>query len=291
MIRPENQKDIIITTNLMVCGIHFFSSISPSNLAEKLFRTSVSDIAAMGGIPNYILLSITMPSIKRIWIKEFSRKFLLCLKKYRIDLIGGDISRGPLSINATTIGYVERKSRMMRSGARNKDLIYVTGNLGDSLVGLKILEKQIFLNNKKDSEYFVNKHIKPKIRLYCMNKIRNFINSAIDISDGVIKDLDKILYFSNCGAKIFLDKIPTSKKMSKIFGKKKSLYYAINGGEDQEICFTIKKKYKEKIEKFFFDTGIKCTNIGKILMNRKIIFVKNKKIINYPWKGYEHFEN
>lgn len=285
---PKNNT-LAISTDSLIEGTHFFKNTHPTDLGYKIIAINLSDLAAMGSKPKWITLSLTLPKVDIYWIKHFSQSFFRTLNTYNMKLIGGNTTSGPLSITASIYGIIPKKKALLRNGAKIGDLIYVTGTLGDSAAGLFLLKNKKY-NIKKDFDYLIKKHLHPIPRITHGQLLRNIANSAIDISDGLLTDLKKILESSKHGANINLEKLPISKKLKKHFTKKRWLTFATNSGEDYEICFTIPKKNISILNNKIHHLGIPYTCIGEIHHIKKGYNVLyNKKKINFSYKGYDHF--
>lgn len=286
---PKNNV-LAISTDTLVEGIHFLKNISPQDLAYKTVAVNLSDLAAMGAKPKWATLSITLPKSNSIWLKKFSNSFFKILNQYTTKLIGGDTTRGPLSITLSVYGILKKNTGLLRSNANIGDLIYITGNLGESAAGLFLLKKKIFIKNLIIRNYLIEKHLRPIPRVYEGMAIKEIANSAVDISDGLISDLEHVLKKSDCGANINLNKIPISKILKDNFQNHNYLDWALNGGEDYELCFTISKKNIKKLNIIIKKFSIKFTCIGYIIPFHKgfNLLYNNNKVI-FKKKGFNHF--
>ncbi|MFN3740089.1 MAG: thiamine-phosphate kinase [Thermodesulfovibrionales bacterium] len=241
VIRASQQVSLY-TTDMMVEGIHFdLSFITPFQLGFKLVARNVSDIFAMGGEPEFLLLNLCFPEgTKRDFVEELLDGIEECIRKYSIDLIGGDFSTSPeyIFLSATLIGVTSRQ--ILRSGARPGDKIYVTGTLGDSACGLEILKRQVRL--EEEIKYpLIKRHLIPEPRP--LHKRIKDIHAMIDISDGLCLDLWRLCDESKAGAILFEEKLPLSHELlsaSKILNTD-PLTFALSGGEDYELLFTADK--------------------------------------------------
>ena len=274
-----------ISTDTLNEKTHFLPHTSPFNLGWKSLAVNISDINAMGGNAKFALLSISLPDIKESWIKEFSKGFFSCAKKYGVELIGGDTTKGPLSINVCILGDVERKNVLLRSNAKPQDDVWVTGELGLAALGLAALENKVMI-----SPYLKKKAIKaleiPKIYPSKIKKIAKLSNAAIDISDGLTADLYHILKSSEVGADIYLDDLPMN-----LWIKKNGYYdYGLNGGDDYQLILTASKKNRLKINKLNALPSIKLSRIGVIKKGSKLnIIDSDGKPYNLKIKGFVHF--
>lgn len=290
IIKIPNNYVLAISTDTLVKGTHFFKNISPNDLAYKTVAVNLSDLAAMGAYPKWITLSITIPEAQNLWLKKFSNSFFNVLDKYNIRLIGGDTNRGPLSITLSIYGLLKKNTALLRSNAKIGDRVYVTGTLGESAAGLFFLQNKIFIKNINIKNYLIKKHLHPIPRIYEGIYLKKIANSAIDISDGLIADLGHILKKSQCGANINLNKLPISPILINNFKHQDYLNWALNIGEDYELCFTIPKKKINQLHKFMKKFSINCTCIGHITsMNTGLNLFYNKKKIFFENEGFNHF--
>lgn len=291
IVKIPNGQIISISTDTLVEGIHFLRNISPIDLGYKAIAVNLSDLAAMGSKPKWLTLSLTIPKINTTWLKDFSQSLLKTVNKYDMQLIGGDTTQGPLSITISVFGYNFKKQILFRHGAKIGDLIYVTGTLGASAAGLAILQKKIILRKKNICKFLIKKHLHPYPRIPQGIALRKIAHSAIDISDGLLVDLRHILYESQCGADINLNKIPVSNILKKNFYPKTWLDWALNGGEDYELCFTVPEFKKNILKKTLNKIKVPYTCIGRITKYKnKFNIFKNGKKIKYTINGYDHFK-
>ena len=278
-VLPKNEThDMLITSDLIVEDIDFRRSwMIPHLLGHKALAVSLSDIAAMGGKPLYSMLSIGIP--EDIWqtdfVDEFYEGYFNLAKNYKLELIGGDVSKTPdkIVIDSTVIGEVKKHKAVMRKGAKVGDLIFVTGELGGASIGLKFLEENI-----AGFDELKMCQLKPNPRISEGLFLSEFATSMIDISDGLSSDLMHICQSSKVGAKIYADKIPYPEF------EFRNLEFALNGGEDFELLFTAnpKKNFNKNFGSFF------C--IGEITANVESIelIADGKSVVLEP-KGHQHF--
>ncbi|QIQ41461.1 MAG: thiamine-phosphate kinase [Buchnera aphidicola (Aphis urticata)] len=290
LIKIPKNNILAISTDTLVEGTHFFQNIDPKNLAYKTIAVNLSDLAAMGALPKWVTLSITMPTINVKWLKCFSNNFFKILNQYKITLIGGDTNCGPLSITLSVYGLIQGKKQLLRQNAKAGDLIYITGSLGESAAGFFLLQRKKYLINIKIRHYLIQKHLHPIPRISEGIIIKNFANSAIDISDGLVSDLGHILEKSKCGADIDLNKLPISNHLINNFKKNNCFDWALHFGEDYELCFTVSKENINKLNLAIKKRLIQCTHIGYITSKEKgFNLIKNNKKINFKKTGFNHF--
>ena len=286
LIKKDTNYLWAISTDMLNEKTHFLPNTDPFNLGWKALAVNISDIYAMGGIPKFALLAIALPKVKVGWMEEFSNGLFSCAKKYRVELIGGDTTKGPLSISICILGEVLKKNALLRSNAKKEDDIWVTGELGLAALGLAKLQKKIQLPQGL-SKKAIGALEKPMLQSSIIEIMAKLSHSAIDISDGLIADLSHILEASKVGADISLKDIPVTPWLK----KNKLIDIGLSGGDDYQLLFTAPKKNRNKINLVSKMPSIKLKRIGSIKKG-KILNISDHKGMLYKLKkkGYDHFE-
>jgi len=287
----DKSNKLVVSVDTYVEGNHFINFKRPNLVIKKIIRSSISDLLSKGVQPKYYFFSASGNS------KSFNKNNLIKIskslkeeqKKYNIILGGGDtIYSNELSFTVTSIGFSNKI--IYRNKSKINEDIYVTGNIGDSFLGLLVLKNKIKLN-KKLSTYFVNQYYKPEIKYSLTDYLNKFATSSIDLSDGLISDLEKLTNKKKNSYQLFFDKIPMSKNLNSVINlnnlsKKKF----ISKGDDYQILFTSNRKNRNFINKISSTKNIKITRIGKILNSRhkSSIIDRNGQLIKINNKGYIH---
>ncbi|MBN2067137.1 MAG: thiamine-phosphate kinase [Candidatus Diapherotrites archaeon] len=280
VVRPGRKK-LVLTTDLLVEDDHFsLKWSSPEQVGKKAVEANVSDVAAMNAKPLYALVSVCLKKSATVeFVRGLYKGIYSAGKKYGVDVIGGDFTHGEKAVvNIAMVG--EASGRLcLRSNAKNGDLIFVSGNIGGSTAGLELLRKgkRGFANVKK-------MHLEPKAQLGKALKIGSIANAMEDVSDGLASEVKNICRESGKGAEIFLEKIPISgevKKAAKVL-EKSAVDFALFGGEDFELVFTVPRKNRKRAERL-------GTEVGKITKGKKIYLVENGKKALLEKAGYDHF--
>ena len=282
VLRYNKGSYLLFTTDSLIENIHFsLKYFKPEQIGMKAIEQNVSDIAAMGGIPRFALVSLALPKhIDAEFVDKLYNGINKKSKKYRISIVGGNITRSrEVAVNAAMLGFAEKKCLALRNGAKIGDLVFCTGHVGESSVGLELLKR-----NKEG--HSIKKHLEPESRLDLARKIVKIgISSMIDVSDGIAPEVRRICEESKVGAVIYADKMPISKGTisdSKRI-KKNPLDFALYGGEDFELVFTANKNKLNQLKKY--DVNV----IGKIVGKKcGIKLIKGNKKMNLG-KGFEHF--
>lgn len=283
-----SDHSIAVSIDTLVEGIHFFSDVDPYTLGHKSLAVGLSDLAAMGARPAWFTLALTLPKVDKTWLSEFALGLSSLARQHNIQLVGGDTTRGPLTISIQVHGHVKADQALRRDGAQVGDLIYVTGTLGDAgaalLLKLNDLE-QCDLSDE-DKSYLVNRLEQPTPRVDIGQALLGLASSAIDISDGLIADLGHILNKSGVGATLYESMLPRSVALNKI-DKIKANQLALTSGDDYELCFTVPAHFKDKIETVLPE---KCQQIGIITHISGITVLDSKgEKLSLQGKGYDHF--
>ncbi len=290
LLSMAEKQLLAISTDTLVSGIHFLPDIDPRDLGYKALAVNLSDLAAMGADPAWLTLAITLPDIDEPWLEAFSDSLFEQLDYYDMQLIGGDTTRGPLSMTLGIHGLVPAGRALKRSGARAGDWIYVTGTPGDSAAGLAILQDRLAVADAQQEDYLLKRHLRPKPRVLHGQALRDRASSAIDLSDGLISDLGHILKASDCGARIMLDSLPYSDAMRDNVDAGQALNWALAGGEDYELCFTVPELNRGALDVAIGNLGVPFTCIGQVVpASEGLQFFEEGKPVTLDLKGYDHF--
>ncbi len=290
IVKSPDNVAIAITTDTLVCGTHFLASANPAWVAHKALASNLSDLAAMGATPSWASLALTLPEIDEPWLEAFSDAFFQLADYFGIQLIGGDTTKGPLSITLTVQGTLPEGKALTRSRAKNGDWIYVTGQLGDSQAGLDVILDDT-LRSKPFAEVLEQRHYRSTPRVLAGQALLGIANSAIDISDGLIGDLQHILNRSHVGASIDVSALPISSELLAFVGDRESAWrYALTSGEEYELCFTVPEQNKGTLESALAHCGVKVTCIGQIRPFGVFELHRHGQPVYWDLRGFDHFE-
>ncbi|MBC7787744.1 MAG: thiamine-phosphate kinase [Methylophilaceae bacterium] len=281
--------ELAISTDMLVAGTHFFADIDAYQLGWKSLAVNVSDMAAMGANPKWATLAIALPAKDAIWLSQFSNGFFACAKIFNIDLIGGDTTRGPLTISVQIMGETPHGEAIKRSGAKIGDDIWVSGVLGDAALALAHIQNKCILTESEFLDCAKSLHM-PQPRVTLGLALRNIANSAVDISDGLISDLSHILYASQTGAELRLNDFPCSNLMQKYRVNPLTQTMILAGGDDYELCFTAPADKHDEIISLGERLDLKLTKIGNITHgNGLIVRDFNDEVLSIKETGFDHF--
>ena len=287
----DKKNRLVVSVDTYTEGNHFIDFKKPELVIKKIIRSSISDLICKGVKPKYYFISGSgnKKSFSKLNLSKISKSLNQEQNKYKIFLSGGDtVFSNKLSFTITSIGFAN--NIIYRNRAEINDDIYVSGNLGDSYLGLLVLKNKINLN-KFLSRYFTDQYFMPNIQLKLADQIKKFANTSIDISDGLLADLDKMINSQKLSYKIKLKDVPISNNLKKVLDLKKlSKIKYISNGDDYQVLFTASKNKRRIISKIASNYRIKLTKIGSTLANIKkssIVDDKNMKI-TIKNKGYLH---
>ncbi len=285
LLRVPQDFDLVTSIDTLNEGIHFDKTVAAYDLGYKALAVSISDIAAMGASPFSALLTLSLPAADEGWLSEFAAGFFAIADQFSVDLVGGDITRGPLSVSTIVNGLIPEGKALMRSGANVGDLIYVTGTLGDAALAFKLMSEQA----EPIAKALLERLNRPQPRVEAGLALRDVATSAMDISDGLAADLGKLCVASGVGAELFAKRLPLSSHLQNLPTDEQAWYLALTFGDDYELVFTVPPQYKSKLDAL--QLGVEITCVGEITSTPGVS-VKDKTGAEMMLKsaGYEHFK-
>lgn len=275
---PQGMQ-LAVSMDTLNQGVHFFPDASPEDIGYKALAVNLSDMAAMGAEAKWITMSLSLPKMDEAWLEKFMQGFNQLATQYNIELIGGDLCKGSVSISIQAHGLVKKDKALMRSGAKVGDHIYVSGELGSA--GLAYINKHA---NKEVNPQDLIKLNRPTPRIELGLALKEKATSCIDLSDGLANDLQHILKASNVGAKLYVKKVPLAKSLQNL-ELEKALELALSAGDDYELCFTLPAELN-------FDelTHFNIIHIGEITETKKLVLYDTQENeIPFTFSGYQHF--
>ncbi len=293
LIRVSQDHQLAISTDMLVAGTHFFQDAAPYDIGWKALAVNVSDMAAMGTQAKWATLTIALPEVNEAWLAEFSKGFFACAEQFNVDLIGGDTTRGPLTISVQIMGEVPTGQAIKRSGAQVGDDIWVSGELGNAALGLAQLQGKVKIS-EDELTICLNALHTPIPRSALGLALRGIATSCIDISDGLLADLEHILKASSLGATIDLEKVPCIEYFKNNLSNTAIQELLLAGGDDYELCFTAPKTKRETINTLSKQLDLPISNIGAIRLNTGRMDIdlqvnhQNNKI-ELLKQGFDHF--
>ena len=284
-------KQLVVTTDTLVAGVHFEEHTSARDIACKSVAVNLSDLAAMGAQPAWLTLALTLPRVDEHWLEQFAREFIDAATRHGAELIGGDTTQGPLSIGVTAMGLVDADRVMRRDRACAGDAIYVTGCLGDAAIGLALSQQDSI--NDDSSAWLANRLNRPEPRVDFALLAAQCCDCAIDISDGLAADLDHVLEASGCGADVRLGNIPLSPQALAHFNVAGVDWDTVlGGGDDYELCVVTAPTNEAQLMRAARQSGIRLSRVGEITLRPGLRFIdsggETRALAN---RGFEHFSS
>ncbi len=284
VLRVPDDMELCVSTDTLIEGVHFLPNSQARVVVSRTMGANLSDLAAMGATPYAFLLAMTFPEVKEDWLEDFSITLSEVIEKYQLPLVGGNLSKGPLSLTVTIMGTVPPGSAIKRSGASVGDDIYVTGTLGDAAQGLALLRKG------QAEGYLVDRYQFPQARLEAGQRLRGLAKSLIDISDGLVAEIGHLAEANSLGAEIAAWELPLSKELVESAGQDSAIRMALFSGDDYELCFTADPQDSDEIKAVSDSLDLPMTRIGVVTDDGKIIIRDTKgKPMRFSGAGYEHF--
>ncbi|MEM7621087.1 MAG: thiamine-phosphate kinase [Pseudomonadota bacterium] len=299
LLRYVDQKDLVVTQDMLVADIHFFPDDSPRDIGYKALAVNLSDLAAKGAKPVGYLLSIALPrNIKEAWLVECAEGLRMLQSAVGCHLIGGDTTStdGPLTLSITAIGHLKTGCMINREGAGAGDMIYVTGTIGDAALGLHLRKDadlcQDWGLNTEHSNFLISRYLRPQPRVEFGYQMERYVSAAMDISDGLAGDLQKLCAVSNVGATIEINQIPLSQAVHIAVQNNQNAWQAVlAGGDDYELIICVMPSQVKDFENLARTCNTTLTHIGQVNGSRDNINIIGLDQLNIELSNlsYSHF--
>ena len=279
---PPGQQ-LVVTADTLNAGVHFPDTTAPADIGWKSLAVNLSDLAAMGARPAWCTLSLSLPNADDAWVDQFLDGFMALADRHGIALVGGDTTRGPLSISVTAMGLVEAGCALRRDTAQVGDDVWVTGMLGDAAMALEAV-----LQAREVSPAMRERLDRPAPRVAVGQRLSGLVHACIDVSDGVLADLGHVCERSGVGAEIHMSDLPCSSDLVAMQAPQR--WPLQTSGDDYELCFTASRRNREQILQALDFTEVAATRIGRIVAGQSVVALNGE---GAPWQppssGYTHF--
>lgn len=276
VLAPRAGFELVQVIDTLVEGVHFLADADAADIGYRVVAVNLSDIAAMGARPRWMTLALTLSEKEPEWIAQFGVGVHAAAAEFDVALVGGDITAGDAVVATVAItGEVEPGKALLRSGATVGETIFISGTVGDAAAGLWLLLQQ------ESNDFLTARFLRPAARIDLGRELLGRASAAIDISDGVIGDLRKLLGASDAGAEIDVDKLPLSAALRQRFDVTQQREFALTGGDDYELCFTADRDALQDIDDI--------TAIGVVTGGKQLICRQDGNIVDYDDSGYRHF--
>lgn len=280
---------LAVTVDTLIAGVHFPDGMAPHALGHRLMAVNLSDLAAMGARPRWCTLALTLPSADELWLDGFSRGLFELADRYGVSLVGGNLTRGPLSLTLQLMGKVEPRNMLTRSGGHVGDDIYVTGTLGDSSAGIMLILERSAAPQGSAAAALKERFYRPVPRVGAGLALGPLATAAIDVSDGLLADLDHICKASACGATIDVERVPLSAELLSMFPPQEALAHALGGGDDYELCFTAPPSRADEIEAALEAADTPVRRIGQLIAGQTVVCRRDGDPFTPAVRGFRHF--
>ena len=299
IVQPPSGHDLVVTTDALVSGLHFLPDEAPEAIAWRALAVNVSDLAGKGATPLHYVMALSLPEAPdRDWMIRFASGLKDAQDRYGLTLIGGDTDRRPgvaLSVTITAMGHVPEGQMVQRATAKVGDRIFASGTLGDAGLGLILRRKpdakRFACLDKDQRQFLIERFLRPTARIELSALLREHASAAMDLSDGLVKDLGRLCKVSGHGAEVMLDQLPVSSAAERVFAEQPDLReIAANGGDDYEILAIVPPKRAAAFEEAALELGVAVTDIGEIVKGEGVKLLNaNGLPVTLSKTGYEHF--
>jgi thiamine-monophosphate kinase len=281
---PPGQA-LVAATDTLVEDRHFLRGAPPDSIGHQALAVNLSDLAAMGADPAWALLALSLPEVSEPWLEGFAAGLYRLADRSGIELVGGDTVRGPLVVTIEVLGCVEPSLALRRSGARAGDWLFVSGSPGEAAAGLDVLRKE---PQAAADDVLVRRYRYAEPRLELGRALRGRATAAMDVSDGLLGDLEKLCVASGVSARIDLDRLPISASLSRRFDRATCERYILHGGDDYELLFTLPAAIALSVVRSLEPVCV-VTCIGEIAAGTGVTCLRGGAVVEVPGGGYDHF--
>ena len=291
LLQPATDEALVVTMDTLVAAVHFPLDTVAFDIGYKTLAVSLSDLASAGAQPQWMTLALTLPEADENWIKEFCDGLFQLAQQFNVQLVGGDMTRGPLTITLQAHGRVPAQQALRRDSARPGDGVYVSGVLGEAATGLCVLQRN---DSVAELDSNIQRHCmqrlnQPSPRIALGMALRGVASAVIDISDGLAADLQHILDASHCGARLDVERVPVNTTVLQQCAAEDVYARALSGGDDFELCFTVPADQQHLLEGISEQVACDVTRIGTIETEPGLRCYYRGKPYALDSLGYRHF--
>jgi thiamine-monophosphate kinase len=289
VVMPPSSRELVAVTDTLVEGVHFPRGSAAASIGHRAFAVNLSDLAAMGAEPAWGLLALTLPESDEAWLAQFSRAAGDLCRKHGVSLVGGDTTRGPLSITVTMIGIVPIGVALERKGAQAGDAIFVSGSPGDAAAGLALEQSRLHVADPMSAQILRDRFLFPTPRCDIGVALRGLASACIDVSDGLGGDLEKLSAASGCGAEVDAAALPVSEALIAAVGRELAREYALTGGDDYELLFTVPLARLGAMNNAVALGLGPVTRIGSLVAGSGVKVIARGGVMQFSGTGFDHF--
>jgi thiamine-monophosphate kinase len=279
---------LVATTDTLVAGVHFPHGSPAASIGHRALAVNLSDLAAMGARPAWALLALTLPEAQEAWLQEFSAGLGALAQEYRVALVGGDTTRGPLCVTVQLLGLVPADAALQRGGARAGDALFVSGTPGDAAAGLA-LEQRRLEASRAAAEYLRERFLLPSPRVALGQRLREYASACIDVSDGLLGDAGKLAQASGVAVEVLFEALPVSEALRATLGDEGARRLALSGGDDYELCFTVPAANIAQLHAQLPPAQWGYARIGSVRAGDGAHVLRDGTVMEFSHSGYQHF--
>jgi len=281
-------SELVAATDTLVAGVHFPAGSPPASIGHRALAVNLSDLAAMGARPAWALLALTLPEAQENWVEEFAAGLAALLREHRVALVGGDTTRGPLTVTVQLLGLVPQGTALRRSGAAAGEALFVSGTPGDAAAGLA-LEQGRMQAPPEWRTYLRERFLWPSPRVALGEGLRGYASACIDVSDGLLGDAGKLAQASGVAAEISFAALPLSQALRGALDEERARMLALSGGDDYELCFAVPAARVAQLHADLPPQRWGYTQIGTLREGSGARVVRDGSVMQFSHSGYQHF--
>jgi thiamine-monophosphate kinase len=281
------REPIVVTVDTLVAGVHFPPDLAARSIGHRALAVNLSDIATMGAKPRWATLALTLPEAQEAWLEGFAAGFFALAEQFGVGLVGGDTTRGPLTMSVQLIGTLTGERFLRRGGGRVGDDVYVTGTLGDAAGALPLLARGGARTTAEAA--LIERFEYPMPRVAAGIALAALARAAIDVSDGLVADLGHICEQSGCGAHVDIERLPLSEALAAVYGPQRATDFALAGGDDYELCFTAAPERAPAVAAALEASAVRLTRIGWLVAGAGVTCYRAGHPVPIDASGYKHF--
>ena len=288
LVAVPPDTELVVATDTLVAGVHFPEGSPAASIGHRALAVNLSDLAAMGARAAWALLALTIPRAEEAWLAEFAAGFAALARAHRVALVGGDTTRGPLTVTVQLLGTVPPGAALRRCGGRAGDALFVSGTPGDAAAGLALEERRLAAEPLALA-YLRERFLRPTPRMALGERLRGHASACIDVSDGLLGDAGKLARASQTGVEISFAAVPVSEPLVRAVGEEQARTLALTGGDDYELLFAV---HPEKVSAMLADLPPErwgYTRIGALRAAPGAEVLREGTVMQFSHSGYQHF--
>ncbi len=280
---------LVAKTDTLVSGTHFLPDTPAASIGHRALAVNLSDVAAMGAVPAWALLALTLPQAEPTWLQAFASGLGALARRHNVALVGGDTTSGPLCVTVQVLGYAPRAAAMLRAGGKPGDVLFVSGTPGDAAAGLALEQGRLTGATSEAARYLRERFLFPTPRVELGQRLRDYASACIDISDGLLGDAGKLGDASRCGIVIHYEQLPVSPHLTSTAGDTRAREFALCGGDDYELCFAVSPANIERMTRELPPARWAYSPIGALRIEPGSVVMRGGSVMDFSHSGFDHF--